>query len=137
MSSAKRVVSFEQEVIAKGVELRTRIKPENAELTANAMYGKLNATLEHVDKLKGKVMSLVEEKLPNGEKMFKIVNEDKKVLGSHKEPIVALDNAFVMRSIYELAPKYWGDKLPLRALVENQEKIGRITEQDVLAKALG
>ena len=58
MSSAKRVVSFEQEVIAKGVELRTRIKPEKAELTANAMYGKLNAILEHVDKLKVKVTSL-------------------------------------------------------------------------------
>ena len=137
MSSAKRVVSFEQDVIAKGVELRTRIKPENAELTANAMYGKLNAILEHVDKLKGKVMSLVEEKLPNGEKIFKIVNEDNKVLASNKEPIIALDNAFIMRYKYELAPEYWGDKLPLRALVENQEKIGRITEQDVLAKALG
>ena len=137
MTSAKRVASFEKDLIANGVELRTRIKPEKAELTANAMYGKLNAILEHVDKLKGKVMLLVEEKLPNGEKMFKIVNENNKVLGSHKEPIIALDNAFVMRYKYELAPKYWGDKLPLRVLVESQEKIGRITEQDVLAKALG
>ena len=136
MKSSKDIVSFEQDVIAKGVELRTGIKPENAKLTANAMYGKLNAILDHVDKLKGKVMSLVEEKLPNGEKIFKIVNEDNKVLGSHKEPIIALDNAFVMRYKYELAPEYWGDKMPLRVLVENQDKIGRITEQDVLAKAL-
>ena len=136
MASAKRVVLFEQEVIAKGVELRTRIKPEKVELTANHMYSKLNAILEHEDKLKGKVMSLVEEKLSNGEKIFKIVDEDNKVLGSHKEPIIALDNAFVMRYKYELAPEYWGDKMPLRVLVENQDKIGRITEQDVLAKAL-
>lgn len=136
MKSSKDIVSFEQDVIAKGVELRTGIKPENAKLTANAMYGKLNAILDHVDKLKGKVMSLVEEKLPNGEKIFKIVNEDNKVLGSHKEPIIALDNAFVMRYKYELAPEYWGDKMPLRVLVENQDKIGRISEQDVLAKAL-
>ena len=42
-----------------------------------------------------------------------------------------------MRYKYELAPEYWGDKLPLRVLVESQEKIGRITEQDVLSKALG
>ena len=130
MKSSKDIVSFEQDVIAKGVELRTGIKPENAKLTANAMYGKLNAILDHVDKLKGKVMSLVEEKLPNGEKIFKIVNEDNKVLGSHKEPIIALDNAFVMRYKYELAPEYWGNKMPLRVLVENQEKIGRITEKD-------
>ena len=136
MNSAKKVVSWEQDMVTKGVELRTGIKPEKAELTANAMYSKLNAILEHVDKLKGKVMSLVEENLPNGEKIFKIVNEDNKVLGSHKEPIIALDNAFVMRYKCELAPEYWGEKMPLRVLVENQDKIGRITEQDVLAKAL-
>ena len=136
MSSAKHVVTCEQEMIAKGVHIRTGVVPEKAVLTANAMYSKLNAILDHVDKLKSKVMSLVEEKLPNGEKIFKIVNEDNMVLGASKEPIIALDNAFVMRGKYELAPEYWGHRLPLRALVESQEKIGRITEKDVLDKAL-
>lgn len=81
-------------------------------------------------------MSLVEEKLPNNEKVFKIVNDRNEVLGASKDPFIALDKAFVMRSQYEILPQYWGHRLPLRVLRENRDKIGRITEKDVLEKAL-
>ena len=51
-------------------------------------------------------------------------------------PIKALENAFVMKGKNELAPMYWGHKTPNRVIEENMQKIGEISEKDVLAKAL-
>ena len=136
MNSAKEGAHFMQDVVALGAERMTAKVPEKAALSPSTMYGRLNAILDHVDSLKGKVMSLVEEKLPNGGKAYKIMNENNEVLGKGARPMAALDDAFVLGGKQELAPKYWGDKLPDRVLAEKSQKLGEITEQDVLAKAL-
>ena len=136
MNSAKEEANVMQDMFVRGAKRMKGVCPEKANLTANVMYGRLNAILEHADKVKGKVLSLAEEKLSNGTKAFKVLNENNEILGLAKTPVAALDNAFVMRGKVELAPMYWGHKLPNRVIEENMQKFGEISEKDVLAKAL-
>ena len=136
MDSAKQKANLMQDMYVRGTQRMTGVTPEKAKLTEKVMYGRLNAILEHADKVKGKVLSLAEEKLPNGKKAFKVLNENNEILGLAENPITALENAFVMKGKNELAPMYWGHKSPNRVIEENMQKIGEISEKDVLAKAL-
>ena len=129
MNSAQKDADAMQDSVVRFVYRNTDVMPEKITLNENTIYGKLNAILEHVDSLKGKIMLLVEEKLPNGESIFKIMNETKEVLGENKTPITTLENVFVLRSRYELAPQYWGNKLPLRIIDEIEQKNGNITKK--------
>ncbi len=137
MDSALKDAEVKQNSVMKFVHRNTGVMPEKCPLNESTIYGKLNAVLEHVDSLKEKVFVLAEEKLSNGEKIFKIMNETKEVIGENKTPITALESAFVLRGRYELAPQYWGNKLPIRLINEIEQKNGDITKNDVLSKALG
>ena len=136
MDSAKNEAVHMQKLMIKGEKRRTGHKPQPAPLTADTMYRELNAILTHVDNLKGKYLSLLEETLPSGRKLFKIVNEKKQVLGEGPIPILALDNAFVHRTIPSINPKQTEHKILPIALYKTERSIGSITEQDILSKAL-
>ena len=136
IDSAQKDAEAMQNSVARFVHRITGVKPEKCTMDERIIYGKLNAILEHVDSLKEKVLLLVEEKFSNGEKTFKIMNEAKEVLGENKTPITALESAFILRGRNELAPQYWGNKLPIRLIDEIEQKNGNITKNDVLSKAL-
>lgn len=136
MDSAKNEALFIQDIMVRSAHRIAAVCPEKANLTAKTMYGRLNVILDHVDSIMGKVLFISNEKFANGKKIFKIINENNEILGSANSPIAALENAFVMRGKFELAPVYWGHKLPDRIINERVQKLGEITEQDVISKVL-
>ena len=92
-------------------------------------FANLYTLLEQVKSFPSNVVKLVRD----NKNVFNIVNADnKEILGSGNTPMVALDNAYVMRSRYELAPKFWGHKIPLRVFVENKAGNKDITEQVII-----
>jgi len=133
MNSAKDEALFTQNFMRRGAKA---LDTKRIKLSGKTLYGKLKAILDHVDTLKGKQVSLLEEKVQGSNTIFKIINDNNEVLGTGARPIIALDNAFVIRTRFELAPEYWGDKLPVRLLMGNAKKLGEITPQDILSKAL-
>ena len=132
MKSAEKETEFMQDVMAISVANKTGKPVENikAELDSNTKYRSLNAILTHADKVKGKALKLIKEDT------YKILNDYNEILGVGKEPMQALRNAFILRSKYELAPKYWGHRIPNRILEEIIQKQDFVTEEDVLSKSL-
>lgn len=126
MNSAKDEIQFTRNTVIK----------QSSKTSAKDIYGRLSVLLDHIDSIKGKSLGLIEEKLSNGKKFFKIVNDKNEIISLGQNPMMALDSAFVFRSSFNLAPEHWGNKIPNNVIHERQELLGEITEQEILAKAL-
>lgn len=138
MNSYKEGELLLQDVYARTASRMTELPAESlkAKLDTNVLYRRLNVLLEQAEKVKGRSLKLIQEVFTDGRKLFKIHNEKSEILGMGETPMRAMEDSFVLRQKYELAPKFWGDKIPERVVREKISQNPPITEEDVFAKAL-